>query len=488
MIQFKKLNSKRLVVQRFLFTFLILFNININASDINQSILLKEISLLKEENKNLKVKIENVEWKREESVSNINDRIESFGNFLEVANNKREEEINFFAILITVLVTLFGILMTLLVIFFALKSTKEAKNLAEDWLEKEAKNHINKTKEAIDSYMLSIKKDKEQIEFFVEEYKTLIEDDDIELSIENKEILEQEIKIIKMKALMQRTFQDNLKIIFYHIAYKNYQEAEKHIDSLVLQYSSDFELSRLYYLRGVIADKQNKKDETIKYYEAAIVKSKNYSDPYRQLAHFYSSVEKDYLKAIDLFQKAIQINPYDYRAYARIGVAYRRNNDIKEAKKSYKEAIKINPDSRIAYNNLGFLYLLENDIETAIENFKHAIRVDPDSSIASYNNIFRVQLMSTGKIDQNLEEEYLIKFEDKGLDHFSSYELYKILFKVIEGEEISNDLESWKFRYSDSKFRQFSINELKKWAIEYKDKSISKKLVAVIASIEQYYI
>ena len=87
MIQFKKLNSKRLVVQRFLFTFLILFNININASDINQSILLKEISLLKEENKNLKVKIENVEWKREESVSNINDRIESFGNFLEVANN-----------------------------------------------------------------------------------------------------------------------------------------------------------------------------------------------------------------------------------------------------------------------------------------------------------------------------------------------------------------------------------------------------------------
>ena len=477
-------------MQRFLFTFLILFNININASDINQSILLKEISLLKEENKNLKVKIENVEWKREESVSNINDRIESFGNFLEVANNKREEEINFFAILITVLVTLFGILMTLLVIFFALKSTKEAKNLAEDWLEKEAKNHINKTKDAIDNYMQGIKKDKEQIEILIEEYKykTLIDDDDIELSIENKEILEQEIKIIKMKALMQRTFQDNLKIIFYHIAYKHYQEAEKHIDLLVLQYLSDFELSRLYYLRGIIADKQNKKDETIKYYEAAIAKSKNYSDPYRQLAHFYSTVEKDYLKAIDLFKKAIQANPYDYRAYARMGVAYRRNNDIKEAKESYKKAIEINPDSRIAYNNLGFLYLLEKNIETAIENFKQAIKVDPDSSIASYNNIFRVQLMSTGKIDQNLEEEYLIKFEDKGLDHFSSYELYKILFKVIEGKEISNDLESWKFKYNNSKFRQFSIDELKEWAIEYKDKSISKKLVTVIASIEQYYI
>jgi len=462
-----------------------------NASDINQSILLKEINLLKEENKNLKVKIENVEWKREESVSNINDRIESFGNFLEVANNKREEEISFFAILITVLVTLFGILMTLLVIFFALKSTKEAKNLAEDWLEKEAKNHMNKTKDDIDSYMESIKKDTEQIESLVEEYKykTLIEeDDDIELSIENKEILNQEIKIIKMKALVQRTFEDNLKIIFYHIAYKNYQEAEKHIDLSVLQYSSDFELSRLYYLRGVIADKQNEKDETIKYYEASISKSKNYSDPYRQLAHFYSTVEKDYLKAIELFQKAIEANPYDYRAYARIGVAYRRNNDIKEAKESYKKAIEINPDSRIAYNNLGFLYLLEEDIETAIENFKQAIKVDPDSSIASYNNIFRVQLMSKGEIDKSLEKEYLLKFKDKGLDHFSSYELYNILFKVIEEKEISKNLKAWKIKYKDNRFRQFSIKELKKWGIAYKNKKISKILVDVIESIEHHYI
>jgi len=474
-------------MQRFLFLFLILlFNISMNASDINQSILIKEINLLKEENKNLKIKIEDVEWKRQDGISNINARIESFGNFLTVSNNRREEEINFFAILITV----FGILMTLLVIFFALKSTKEAKNLAEDWLEKEAKNHMDKTKEDINNYMESIKKDTAQIESLVEEYKykTLIEDDDIELSIENKEILNQEIKTIKMKALAQRTFEDNIKIIFYHISYKDYQEAEKHIDLLTLQYQSDFELSRLYYLRGVIADKQNEKDETIKYYEASIAKSKNYSDPYRQLAHFYSIVQKDYPKAIELFQKAIQLNPYDYKAYARIGVAYRKNNNIEEAKNSHKKAIEINPDSRIAYNNLGFLYLLEKDIESAIKNFKQAIRVDPDSAISSYNNIFRIQLMSKGTIDKNLEKTYLLKFKDKGLDQFSTYELYKIFFKVIQKEEINSDLKAWKIKYNDYKFRQFSIKELKEWAIEYENKNISKILVDIIESIENHYI
>lgn len=477
------------MMQKILF-YLFIFSTIINASDINQSVLIKEINILKEENKNLKIKIDNVEWKREESITNLNNRIESFGNFLTVSGNKIENEINIFSIVITV----FGILMTVLVIFFALKSKSEAKTLAEDtieeWLNKEAKNHMDKTKQDIDNYMKNIKKDSEEIENLVEEYKykTLIEDDDIELSIENKEILNQEIKTIKLKALLQRTFQDNIKIIFYHIAYKDYQEAEEHLDLLLLQYQSDFELSRLYYLKGIIADKQNKKNETIKYYKASINKSKNYSDPYRQLAHFYSVIQKDYTTAIELFKKAIQINPYDYKAYAHMGVAYRKNNNIEESKKSYKKAIEINPDSRIAYNNLGFLYLLEKDIKSAIINFKQAIKVDPDSSIVSYNNIFRIQLMSDGKIDENLEKEYLLKFKDKELEHFSTYELYNILFKVIQKEEINTDLNIWKTKYKNYKFRQFSLKELKAWAIEYENESISKKLVDVITNIEEYYI
>jgi len=338
----------------------ILLAFNLFASDLNQSILSnttnitslqKEIESLKKENILLKAEIEKVEWKRDSDINAINNRVEAFGNYLE-ENGK----------LVTAVIGFFSILMTVLVIFLTLKSNKEAKLIAKDeaeneiekWIDREAKTHIEATKKELNDYMKHIKKANEEIENLVEEskYKVLIEEDDIEISMENKEILRYEVKIIKLKAIVERTFQDNLKIIFFAIANKNYKEAENHIDSLILKYKSDFELSRLYYLRAVIADKQLKEDEAIKYYEASISKSNKYSDPYRQLAIFYTLVKQDYEKAIELFKKAIEINPNDYKAYVRFGVTLRFNKNIEEAIKLYKKAIEINPDFSLAYNNL----------------------------------------------------------------------------------------------------------------------------------------
>jgi TolA-binding protein len=72
------------------------------TTEINSSNTIKEINFLKKQVKQMQLKINEVEWKRENSIDNINNRIESFGNYLEISSNRNEIIIAFFGILMTV--------------------------------------------------------------------------------------------------------------------------------------------------------------------------------------------------------------------------------------------------------------------------------------------------------------------------------------------------------------------------------------------------
>lgn len=172
-----------------------------------------------------------------------------------------------------------------------------------------------------------------------------------------------------------------------------------------------------------------------------------------------------------------------------MGISYRKIGDIEKAKEAYFKAIEINPDSRIAYNNLGFLYSKENDYPNAIKNFEQAIKVDSDFSISSYNNLFWIQLLTKQKLDNNLEKEYIKKFKNKELDNFSSYELYKILDKIINHDTtVRKDINNWKVKYTNKKLRLFSLKRIESWAHKLDDKETSKKILKFLNEIESYYI
>ena len=477
----------------------ILFTFNLYALDFNQSInlnttdiitLKKEIEVLKKENTLLQLNLERIDWKRDSDISNINNRVESLGNYIE-SNG----------ILVSVIIGLFSALMTVLVIFLTLKSNKEAKLVAKDeaeneiekWIEKEAKTHIESTKRELNEYIKHVKKGSEEIESLLEEskYKILIEDDDMEISIENREMLDLEVKAIKRKSLIERTFQDNLKIIYHYITSKHYHKAEKRIDSLILKYTSDFELSRLYYLRAIIADKQTNEEEAIKYYEASISKSQKYSDPYRDLGFLYTMVKKDYKKAMPLFKKAIEVNPQDYKAHVRFGVTLRLNNNIDKSIILYEKAIEINPDASLAYNSLGILYNLEqNNSLKAIEFFRKAIEVDSDLSTVAYaySNILRIELLDNNYLDKKFENEFIQKFKNKDLEAFAYYELYKILFKMVNNKEVEKDIIRWKKEHENKKFRYIMITYLIKWGENIKDKKISKEIIYFLKSLDKFYL
>ncbi len=89
-----------------------------------------------------------------------------------------------------------------------------------------------------------------------------------------------------------------------------------------------------------------------------------------------------YDKALEAFDKAIEINPRDSVAWYNKGFALRKLGKSDEAIKAYDKAIEINPqDSRVWDGKGGALMELGKSDE-AIKAFDKALEINPVDSVA----------------------------------------------------------------------------------------------------------
>ena len=91
-------------------------------------------------------------------------------------------------------------------------------------------------------------------------------------------------------------------------------------------------------------------------------------------------------KAIELYEKAIKLDPNNAEAYNNLGLSYRAMN----AKPSefawyFKTAIEINPQYAEAYDNLGKAYYGMGDFEKAEEYCQKALEVKPGLGSAEFS-------------------------------------------------------------------------------------------------------
>lgn len=88
--------------------------------------------------------------------------------------------------------------------------------------------------------------------------------------------------------------------------------------------------------------------------------------------------EKHYDKAIEHLNKAVSINPDNYKAYGWLGVAYIRQNDLDNALYHYNKAISLEKGNPIIYENRGDAYLKTNQYELALVDFSRAMELSPE--------------------------------------------------------------------------------------------------------------
>jgi len=100
----------------------------------------------------------------------------------------------------------------------------------------------------------------------------------------------------------------------------------------------------------------------------------NHGNTYLKISH--------YAEAIEIYKKALQINPEHYIVWCNIGVAYSKSNHTVKGIEALIKSTQINPQYANAWYNLGDAYFRSSQRDKAAEAFQQAIYVDPNHAIA----------------------------------------------------------------------------------------------------------
>jgi Tfp pilus assembly protein PilF len=123
------------------------------------------------------------------------------------------------------------------------------------------------------------------------------------------------------------------------------------------------------------------------------------------LTHFNLGVQfynqREFLKAIQSYQKVIELDPTYIEAYNNLGIIYQEIGDFDRAFRAYQRSIEINPQYEKGHNNLGILFYLKGRNEEALEAFQKALAIN-SNNIESHINL-GVLYKKQGQLNKAIE-------------------------------------------------------------------------------------
>tara|TARA_Y100000588_G_scaffold76986_1_gene80213 strand:- start:1709 stop:2542 length:834 start_codon:yes stop_codon:yes gene_type:complete len=113
--------------------------------------------------------------------------------------------------------------------------------------------------------------------------------------------------------------------------------------------------------------------------------------------------EKSYTESVDMFTKAIELDPVSGVVFFHRGNAYLHMREYENALFDFDRALQLDPRVSHIYNGRGRAYSGKGDHESAIDDFSSAIELDPIDPISFYNRGSSYQLLG-------LREESIMDF------------------------------------------------------------------------------
>ena len=112
--------------------------------------------------------------------------------------------------------------------------------------------------------------------------------------------------------------------------------------------------------------------------EESAKKSKDITELYSEGKRYYDN--DDYAKAIDIFNKIIDLDPNNIQVRIDKGLALEGADNYKEAVDTYEQVNKIQPDKAIAYSFKGNALRELNDFENSLKAHDKALELEPNDS------------------------------------------------------------------------------------------------------------
>jgi len=174
----------------------------------------------------------------------------------------------------------------------------------------------------------------------------------------------------------------SLEIIFLHRTYLPSMMASLLVTYLVLQHVKSERFAQLMLVSGLLI-----------------------------LTFWTYEQNKTWCDKVYFWRDCLQKNRTDFRVYNNLGKALEEKGEVEEAIDMYGKAISVNPDHQRPYNNLGVALLNRGKIDEASRVLKKALEKAPEQPETHYN----LGLTHSARDDfQKAEEHYL-----KAHEHFS---------------------------------------------------------------------
>jgi len=119
-------------------------------------------------------------------------------------------------------------------------------------------------------------------------------------------------------------------------------------------------------------------EKAIEEFQKAIELNPRYAAAYHNLANVYHS-QKKYQLAIENYQKATSINPHLWQSWQNLASIYFNQKAYKQAEEAFKKSIEANPQNIHSRVGLAIFYLKTGEKEKAKEQVKTAIKIDPNN-------------------------------------------------------------------------------------------------------------
>ena len=101
--------------------------------------------------------------------------------------------------------------------------------------------------------------------------------------------------------------------------------------------------------------------------------------------------KKDYIKAVQEYERAVKIDPKNAKAHLLLGLTYANTGQLDLAIEHSMDAAILNP-SYSAYHNLGLIYANKDEYEKAADAYQNALKLNA----ASYQAWYEFGLLQAG--------------------------------------------------------------------------------------------
>jgi tetratricopeptide (TPR) repeat protein len=119
------------------------------------------------------------------------------------------------------------------------------------------------------------------------------------------------------------------------------------------------------------------------FYEKSILSNPKYADAYYEYGLYLEEKEKNTNKAIEMYQKAIDVNQHA-DAYNNLGSIYLANQQFDKAKQLYIKALSVHPKNSKLHANKGVVEYYTKDYEGAKKSFNKAIELNAEYGFAYF--------------------------------------------------------------------------------------------------------